>query len=71
MARGVFPLLTFQNFVRNVGVLFYLRFRFTIQVNSVIKSSFATLRDLHHIRSFPSNDVSVMVGNTLVSSRPD
>ena len=44
---------------------------FTIHVNSVIKSCFANLRDLHCIRYFLSYDVSVIVANALVSSRLD
>ena len=35
--------------VRNLGVLFDSKFSFTNQVNSVIKSCFSNLRDLHHI----------------------
>ena len=57
--------------VCNLGVLFDSKFSFTNHVNSVIKSYFANLRDLHHIQHFLSYDVSVMVANALVSSRLD
>ena len=53
---------------RNLGVMFDSKFSFTNQANSVIKSCFANLRDLHRIRCFLSYDVSVMVANALVSS---
>ena len=35
---------------RNLGVLFHSKFSFTNHVNSVIKSCFANLQDLHHIQ---------------------
>ena len=54
---------------RNFGVLFDAKFCFTNHVNSVIKSS--VIRDLHHIRRFHSIDTSVVIANTLVSSRLD
>ena len=57
--------------VRNLGVLFDSKFSFTNHVNSVIKSYFANLRDLHSIQCFLSYDVSVMVANALLSSRLD
>ena len=44
------------------------KFLFTNQVNSVIKSCFISLRDLHHIRRFLSVDTSVVIANALVSS---
>ena len=37
---------------RNLGVLFDAKFCFTNHVNSVIKSCFISLRDLHRIRRF-------------------
>ena len=55
------------NVVQNLGVLFDTKFSFTNHVNSVIKSCFANVQDLHHIRRFLSYDVSVMVANALVS----
>ena len=57
--------------VRNLGVLFATKFCFTNHVNSVIKSCFISLRDLHHIRRFLSVDTSVVIVNALVSSRLD
>ena len=57
--------------VRNLGVLFDSKFSFTNCVNSVIKSCFANLQDLHRIQCFFSCDVSVVVANALVSSRLD
>ena len=57
--------------VRNLGVLFDSKFSFTNHVNSVIKSCFANLRDLHRIQCFLSYDVSVMVANALVSNHLD
>ena len=57
--------------VCNLGVLFDCKFSFTNHVNSVIKSCFANLRDLHHIQHFLSYDVSVMVTNKLVNNRLD
>ena len=35
--------------VRNLGILFDSKFSFTNHVNSIIKSCFANLQDLHHI----------------------
>ena len=55
--------------VRNLGVLFDAKFCFTNHVNSVIKSCFISLRDLHRIRRFLSVDTSVVIANALVSSR--
>ena len=49
--------------VRNLGVLFDSKFSFTNQVNSVIKSCFSNLRDLHRIRCYLSYDISVMIVN--------
>ena len=57
--------------VCNLGVLFYAKFSFTNHVNSVIKSCFISLRDLHRIRRFLSVDTSVVIANGLVSSRLD
>ena len=57
--------------VRNLGVLFDPKFCFTNHVNSVIKSCFISLRDLHHIRRFLSIDTSVVIANALVSSLLD
>ena len=57
--------------VRNLGVLFDAKFCFTNHVNSVIKSCFISLRDLHRIRRFLSVDKSVVIANALVSSRLD
>ena len=57
--------ISHKDVVRNLGVLFDCKFSFTNHVNSVIKSSFANLRDLHHIRRFLSHDVSIMVANVL------
>ena len=60
-----------KDVVWNLDVLFDSKFSFTNHVNSVIKSSFANLRDLHRIRCFLLYDVSIMVANALVSSRLD
>ena len=60
--------------VHNLGVLFDAKFCFTNHVNSVIKSCFISLRDLHCIRRFLSVDTSVVDttrANALVSSRLD
>ena len=57
--------------VRNLGVLFDAKFCFTNHVNSVIKSCFISLGDLHRIRRFLSVDTSVVIANALVSSRLD
>ena len=54
-----------------LDVLYNSKYSFTNHVNSVIKSCFANLQDLHCIRCFLSYDVSVMVANALVSSRLD
>ena len=54
-----------------MGVLFDAKFCFTNHVNSVIKSCFISLRDLHRIRRFLSIDTSVVIANALVSSRLD
>ena len=54
--------------VCNVSVLFDSKSSFTNLVNSVIKSCFANLCDLHHIQHFLSYDVLVLVANALVSS---
>ena len=55
----------------NLCVLFDAKFCFTNHVNSVIKSCFISLRDLHRIRRFLSFDTSVVIANALVSSRLD
>ena len=55
----------------NLGVLFDAKFCFTNDVNSVIKSYFISLRDLHCIRRFLSVGTSVVIANALVSSRLD
>ena len=57
--------------VRNLRVLLDFTFSFTKLVNSVIKSCFANLRDLHLIRHLLSYDVSVMVAIALVSRHLD
>ena len=57
--------------VRKLGVLFDTKFCFNNHVNSVIKSYFISLRDLHRIRRFLSIDTSVVIANALVSSRLD
>ena len=63
--------LSLKDVVRNLGVLFHSKFSFTNHVNSVIKSCFANLRDLHCIRHYLSYDASIMVANASVSSRLD
>ena len=63
--------LSHTDVVHNLGVLFDANFCFTNHVNSVIKSCFISLRDLHHIRRFLSVDTSVVIANALVSSRLD
>ena len=55
----------------NLGVLFDAKFCLTNHVNSVIKSCFISLRDLHCIRRFLSVNTSVVIANALVSSRLD
>ena len=60
--------LSLTNVVRNLCVLFDSKFCFTNHVNSVIKSCFANLADLHQMQHFLSYDISVMVVNALVSS---
>ena len=57
--------------VGNLGILFDAKFCFTDHVNSVIKSCFISLRDLHHMRRFLSVDTSVVIANALVSSHLD
>ena len=57
--------------VHNLGVLFDAKFCFTNHVNSLIKSCFISLRDLHHIRRFLSVDTSLMIAKALVSSGLD
>ena len=54
--------------VHNLGVLFDAKFCFTNHINSVIKSCFISLRDLHRIRRFLSIDTTVVIANALVSS---
>ena len=63
--------LSQKDVVHNLGVMFDFKFSFTNHGNSVIKSCFANLRDLHCIQRFLSYDVSIMVSNALVSSRLD
>ena len=60
-----------KDVVRNLGALFDSKFSFTNHINSVIKSCFANLRDLHCIRCYLSYDVSIIVANALVSSHLD
>ena len=57
--------------VCNLGVLFDAKFCFTNHVDSVIKSCFISLRDLHCIRRLLSVDTSVVIANVLVSSHLD
>ena len=57
--------------VCNLGVLFDAKFCFTSHVNSVIKSCFISIRDLHHTRRFFSADTSVVIANALISSYLD
>ena len=57
--------------VCNLGVLFDAKFSFTNHVNSVVKSCFISLRDLHCIRRFLSVDTSVVIANAVVSSHLD
>ena len=54
-----------------IWVFCLMQFYFTNHVNSVIKSCFISLRDLHRIRRFLSVDTSVLIANALVSSRLD
>ena len=56
---------------RNLRLLFDAKFRFTNHVNSVIKSCFISLRDLHCMRRFLSVDTSVVIANALVTTRLD
>ena len=63
--------LSTTDVARNVGVLFGAKFCFTNHVNSVLKSGFISLRDLHRIRRFLSVDTSVVISNALVSSHLD
>ena len=53
---------------RSLGVLFDAKFCFTNLVNTVIKSFFINLTDLHRIKRFLSVDTSVVIANALVSS---
>ena len=57
--------------VRNLGVQFDVKFCFTNHINSVIKSCFISLSDLHRIRRFLSLDTSVVIANALASNRLD
>ena len=52
----------------NLGFLFDAKFCFTNHINSVIKSCFLNLRDLHHFRRLLPVDSSVVIANALVSS---
>ena len=63
--------LSTTDVVCNLGVLFDAKFCFTNHVNSIIKSCFISLRDLHRIRRFLSVDTSVVIANALVSSHLD
>ena len=51
--------------VCNLGLLFDAKFCFTNHINSVIKSCFISLRDLHRIMRFLSVDASVVIANAL------
>ena len=51
--------------------VFDAKFCFTNHINSVIKSCFISLRDLHRIRRFLSIDTSVVITNALVGSHLD
>ena len=63
--------LSTTDVARNLGVLFDAKFCFTDHVNSVIKSCFISMRDLHHIRKFLSVNTSVVIANALVSNPLD
>ena len=76
MAQGFFNCqclgqLSPADIVCCLGVLFDSNLSFTNQVHSAIKTCFAKLVNLHHIRGFLSCDVLVMVANMLISSHLD
>ena len=57
--------------VKNLGVWFNSDFSLSRNVQNVCKSCFVKLCDFKHVRRFLTHDVSVLVANTLVSSRLD
>ena len=57
--------------VKNLGVWFNSDFSLSKHVQNVCKSYFVKLLDSRHVRQFLTRDVSVLVGNALVSSRLD
>ena len=75
--KNYFPVNTLGNClspsvdVHSLAVLFDSKFSFNNQVNSVIKSTFANLRNLHLIRCLLCFDIFVMVANALISSSLD
>ena len=57
--------------VRNLGVVFDSNFTFSNHVSQVIKSTRVQARDLYRIRPLLDLNTSVLLANTLVSSRLD
>ena len=57
--------------VRNLGVWFDFDFSFSKHVQNVCKGCFIQLRDFRNIRQFLTQDASVSVANTFVSSQLD
>ena len=60
-----------SNKVRNLGVIFDSDFSFSNHIVSVCRSCFVGLRDLRRIRRHLTKNISITVGNALVSSRLD
>ena len=57
--------------VRNLGVVFDSNFTFSNHVSQVIKSTRVQARDLYRIRPLLDLNTSVLLANSLVSSRLD
>ena len=55
--------------VKNLDVWFDSEFSLSKHVQNVCKSCFVKLCDFRHVRQFVTHDVSVLVGNALVSSQ--
>ena len=57
--------------VKNLSLWFDSEFSLSEHVQNVCKSCFVKLRDFIHVRQFLTDDASVPVANTFVSSRLD
>ena len=63
--------LTPTEFVKNLGVWFDSDFSLSKHVGTICRNSFVQLREFRRVRRYLTTDVSILVANTLISSRLD